>query len=130
MDNKIEIFKLTINSGNEKFTDEQIKFLVECLIKTEQLTTVKLPFKKPHKNQNGPRNGPINKPKGNQPLGHKVGKTPTGLSLYLKEKMADLKTNGSSYPENKKTAIEEWKSLSPEDRKTWDEKVVFSDLDM
>ncbi len=142
MNNKIEIFTMCIAAGSETFTDEQIKFLVGCLIKTEKLTAPQVPKGQKHdsykpKGQKTDSYKPKGqktdgyKPKGQKTDGYKpkeqkhdVYKQVTGQSLFMREKMAELKTNGSSYLENRTIATECWKSLSPEEQKDWDNKII------
>lgn len=118
MNTKIEIFKLAIKAGDEKFTEQQIQFLVECFKKAEQLSTpntvVKATFTSgnkmgfPSKN----RNGPVITPK-----------ILDGRALFIKKKLYELKPNGFSYLENKKTAVDAWNESPIEEKNFWNSKV-------
>jgi hypothetical protein len=129
MDNKIEIFKLTIAAGQEKFSEEQTNFLVECFVKTEQLTTVthKKPFSGVN-HQKGPKQ--THQKQTHQTQKQSGPKTQTGHSLFMRDMMAQLKTNGQSYQENKKSALEAWKLFLPEDKKVWDDKALVEELEL
>ena len=107
MNNKIEIFKLAIKAGEETFSEEQIQFLVECFKKAEQLSTVKPSVKIPVKRNQRTHDQ----------------KPPDGHSLFIKQKLSEVKCNGLSYAENRKTACEAWNHLSLEDKKMWHAKV-------
>ncbi len=119
MNKKIEIFKMSIAAGSETFTDEQIQFLVKCLIKTEKLTTTQSSKNNSFKNNSGKYNAQKTVvPKTS------ITKKINGQSLFMREKMAELKTNGNSYLNNRATATECWKNLSAEEQKTWNDKIT------
>ena len=97
MSNKIEIFKLTIQAGSNQFqfNEEQMVFLIKCFQKAEKLS--KGSSMRQFQNNNY------------------CLKNKTGSSLFFKNKMAELKSNGQSYQSNRDQANEEWKNLSEEE---------------
>lgn len=113
LNNKIEIFKLAIAAGTHDFTDDQLNFLVDCFKKAEELSRS---HSNPHPSRKGGFRG---KPRGGKPQRETLKKW-TGRSLFLRGKMAELKTNGQSFHDNKQKAIEEWEKLSIGEKVDWD----------
>jgi hypothetical protein len=122
MDNKVEIFKLAIASDErgKKFTAEDVSLMVEWFQKAMQLS-------KPDTVQRRPstRNTLNRRPsyKGNtlnrRPSYKGNTSKSDGRSLFIKQKMKELKSNGKSFEENNKIASQAWEDLSSEERIKW-----------
>ena len=119
MNNKIEIFKLALQAGSVKLTEEQSKFAIDCFIKAEKLSGGgdQRQFSQKHKvvhpsyqKSKGVRSGPFD--------------FWTGERLFIKEKMAELKSNGCDYQKNKASAQEVWNQLLDEEKQVWKNKAA------
>ena len=120
MNNKVEIFKLAIKAGCVELTEEQAQFVIECFIKAEKLSggDVKKDMRPPSHHHKGGSQAHWKSSgfKSNGP------KTWTGRGLFIREKMAELKSNGADYQKNKDSAEKTWNQLLDEEKQVWNNK--------
>ena len=135
MNNKVEIFKLALKAGTVELTEEQSKFVIDCFIKAEKLSGGAVKKDQPsssNAHKGGPRNSSHegfqghSKSNGSKFGGPKSGgqkssgpQNWTGRGLFIKEKMAELKTNGADYQKNKTSAHEAWDQLLDEEKEVF-----------
>ena len=127
MNNKVEIFKLALKAGTVELTEEQSKFVIDCFIKAEKLSggaVKKDQISSSNHHKGGfPGHSKSNggKSSGGKSSGQKSSgpQNWTGRGLFIKEKMAELKTNGADYQKNKTSAHEAWDQLLDEEKEVF-----------
>ena len=93
MNSKVEIFKLALNAGSVELTEEQLRYVVECFITAEKLSS--------GKGSQVKRREKIRRPK-----------TLNGRTLFIKDKITEIKDNGNDYLINEAIAVAIWGEIA------------------